>query len=295
MIWFEKMYNPTQTQEALALLQKEENVAVIAGGTDMMIALQKPKYENYSMVCIRDISEMKGIQLEEDGSLYIGAATSFSEIEANPLVLEHFSLLACAVGQIGGPQIRNMATIGGNLCEGAVSADSVPSLLVADAELEIGNGSNQKTLSVHEFHLAPGKVKLEKGDLLLGIRIPKAAYDGFYGHYIKYSIRKAMDIATLGCAVNVKLTKDKKRLQDVKIAFAVAAPTPIRCFEAEKRLCGAELNAELERSLYAHVVQELQPRTSWRASKEFRLHLAREMSSRALEAAVKKSGGVWKK
>ncbi len=115
-----------------------------------------------------------------------------------------------AVDQVGGPQIRNIGTIGGNICNGAVSADSVPTVFSYNSLLHIANAEGGRVVPVREFYLGPGRVALKQGEVLTHVVIPRAEYEGYHGHYIKYSMRNAMDIATLSCSVVSKVDTRRK-------------------------------------------------------------------------------------
>ncbi|MFA7109676.1 MAG: FAD binding domain-containing protein, partial [Sphaerochaetaceae bacterium] len=182
-------------------------------------------------------------------------------------------------------------TIGGNICNGVTSADAAPTLKAYDAELEISSLKGTRVMNYLDFNIGFAKVDLREGEILTGIRIKKDSYQNTYGKYIKYSMRRAMDIATLGCSVNVRLSKDKKTIERFRIAFGVAAPTPIRCFEAEKIALNRSLDQKLLEDIALSCQNEVNPRTSWRASKEFRLHLIKELSQKALSESIKKAGG----
>ena len=117
-------------------------------------------------------------------------------------------------------------------------------------------------------------------------------HEGIVHHYIKYAQRNAMDIATLGCAVHVKLTADRSAVEELRLAFGVAAPTPIRCHKAEELARGREIGPDLFQTVAEAAAGEVNPRTSWRASKEFRLQLVRELSRRALKQAIIHAGGA---
>ena len=201
-------------------------------------------------------------------------------------------MLADACHQVGSPQIRVMATIGGNLCNGAVSADSVPSLYALDAELELLGPAGTRRIPVCGFHTGPGRTVLGPNELLVRIRIPKASYEGHGGCYLKFGQRSAMEISTLGCAVNAALTADKTRIAHVAIAYGVAAPVPVRCYDTEAQLIGMKTDEEALRVLRSTVLSQLSPRDSWRASKELREQLIRELGCRALRCAIENAGGA---
>ena len=284
-------YNAHSVEEALELLNSHEGAIPVAGGTDVIIKIRERKIKQAVLVSILDIPELKSIFTCEDGSILIGAGCNFTQITEDPLILEKVPMLSEACRQVGSPQIRNVATIGGNICNGAVSADSVAPLYALDAELLIRSKEGQKTMPIREFHTGPGKTVLVSGEILTAIRIPFSSYAGHGSAYIKFGQRKAMEIATLGCAVNISLTEDKKHIATAAIAYTVAAPVPKRCPETEAMLKGMEVGQELYRTARAHVLSELQPRNSWRASLELREQLIKELVVRAMKQAVIRAGG----
>ena len=192
---------------------------------------------------------------------------------------------------VGGPQIRNIGTIGGNTCNGVTSADSASTLHAYDAIMEITGPDGVRQVPIHDFYISAGKVDLKHNELLTSILIRKESYEGYSGHYIKYAMRNAMDIATTGCSANVKLSADKKTFEDVRIAYGVAAPVPVRARSAEELIRGKAVTAENIEEFAKKCLDDVNPRTSWRASKALRLHLIEELSRRAVTEAVKKAGG----
>ena len=136
-----------------------------------------------------------------------------------------------------------------------------------------------------------GKVDIREGEIQTGILIPKESYEGTYGHYIKYAMRNAMDIATLGTSVNVRLSADKKTVERARIAFGVAGPVPLRAKTAEALVAGKPVSLELADAFAQAVKEDINPRDSWRAAKDFRMHIAVESARRAFIESVKLSGG----
>lgn len=257
----------------------------------MLIKIREGKMAGTSLVSIRDIKEIQGVTLMDSGDIYIGAGTTFSHVTNDPVIREHISVLGEAVDQVGGPQVRNIGTIGGNVCNGAVSADSAPTLFSLNAMLWIADGEGGRTVPIDMFYLGPGKVDLHCGDVLTHIIIPGKEYQGYRGHYIKYSMRNAMDIATLSCSVVSKVDTAANILEDVRITFGVAAPVPYRCKKTEEALKGMEIGEELYEKIKTLVREEINPRDSWRASKEFRLQIGGEIAARALKETVRLAGG----
>lgn len=287
----ENYYNAKTVGEAAALLKKHPDTRIISGGSDVLIKIREGKMAGTSLVCIRDIKELHGVKKTESGDIYIGAGTTFSHITNDPVIKECIPVLGEAVDQVGGPQIRNIGTIGGNICNGAVSADSAPTVFSLNALLRIEDGNGERTVPVRDFYLGPGKVDLKRGEILTHVIIPAREYEGYHGNYIKYSMRKAMDIATLSCSVVSKADLQKNTLEDVRITFGVAAPVPFRCEKTEAVLRGMEINEELYRTVEESIRQEINPRDSWRASKEFRLQIGGEIAKRALKRTIELAGG----
>lgn len=287
----ENYYNASTIKEAVTLLKEHPDARIISGGSDVLIKIHEGKMAGTSLVCIRDIKEIKGVDLMESGDIYIGAGTTFSHVTSDPIIQKYIPVLGEAVDQVGGPQVRNIGTIGGNVCNGAVSADSVPTLFSLNAMLRIADGTGGRMIPIRDFYLGPGKVDLHQGDVLTHIVIPGKEYQGYHGHYIKYSMRNAMDIATLSCSVVSKVNPEKKILEDVRITFGVAAPVPYRCVETENAIKGMPLGEELLSKVEEMVRQEIHPRDSWRASREFRLQIGGEIARRALIRTIELAGG----
>lgn len=279
-----KTYKPATVEEAVKLLNDNSDAVVLAGGTDVMIKLKARKLKEATLVYIREIPELQNISIEADGTIVIGAATVFNDIFENEIIRKKIPLLSHACNTVGSPQIRNIGTIGGNICNGAVSADSVPSLYCLNAVLEIRNSEGLKTVPISNFHVGPGKTILEHGDILTAIRIPKSSYDGFKGCYIKFGQRNAMEISTLSCAVMIKAQNNI--VKDARFAFGVAAPVPIRCYKLEKAIINMTVNEDLFVFIENNVLQELNPRDSWRASKELREQLIKTLSVRAVKQCL---------
>ena len=285
------LYQAKSVEDAVALRLAHPEADIIAGGTDVLVQMREGKRAGKSLISIQTLDEIRGIKMEEDGTLRIGSLTTFSHITKNPLIQEHINVLGEAVDMVGGPQIRNAGTIGGNTCNGAVSADSTATLHAYEAIVELTGPNGIRRLPIHEFYIKPGVVDLREGEIQTAILIPKESYENTYGHYIKYAMREALDIATLGTSVNVRLSADKKTVERVRIAFGVAGPTPLRAKAAEELGNGKPLSMELIEEVAKAVVTDLRCRDSWRASKAFRTHMAVECTKRCFIEAVKLCGG----
>ena len=285
------LYEAESVSHAIELLTAHPEAKIIAGGSDVLIQMREGRLAGCELVSIYGLDELRGISMDEDGTIRILPLTSFSHITRHPIIQEHINVLGEAVDMVGGPQIRNIGTIGGNTCNGVTSADSASTLHAYDAIMEITGPDGVRQLPIKEFYIKAGKVALEHNELLTAILIRKESYEGYKGHYIKYAMRNAMDIATTGCSVNVKLSADKKTIEHARIAYGVAAPVPMRAMSPEAAASGKPVSMETVQAFGEAALQDVNPRTSWRATKEFRLHLAKELAMKALIEAIKLSGG----
>lgn len=285
------LYEAQSVEDAVNLLTEHPEAVIIAGGSDVLIKMREGKLAGCELVSIYGLDELRGISLEDDGTIRIRPLTSFSHITKNEIIQKYINVLGEAVDMVGGPQIRNIGTIGGNTCNGVTSADSASTLHTYDALMEITGPEGVRVEPIKEFYISAGKVDLKHNEVLTSILIKKESYEGYFGHYIKYAMRNAMDIATTGCSANVKLSADKKTFEDVRIAYGVAAPVPVRAASAEEFLRGKAVTEENIKEFAKLTLNDVNPRTSWRASKELRLHIIEELSLRAVKEAVKLAGG----
>ena len=240
---------------------------------------------------IHGIEEIKGVKMADNGDIYIGAGTVFSHITNDEIIKKYIPVLGEAVDQVGGPQVRYIGTIGGNICNGAVSADSAPTVFSLNALLRLEDGKGGRLVPVKDFYLGPGKVDLRQGEVLTYVIIPAKEYQGYRGHYIKYSMRNAMDIATISCSVVSKVNLSDGVIEDVRITFGDAAPVPYRCVKTEEALKGMKIAEDLYEKTAELVREEINPRDSWRASKAFRLQIGGEIAARALRRTIELAGG----
>ena len=288
---FKELYEAFSVREAIKLLGEHKDAQIIAGGSDVLIKIRAEEIVDATLISIYGIDELRGVSLTDDGTIRILPLSSFSSIASDEIIQKHIPVLGEAVDMVGGPQIRNIGTIGGNVCNGATSADSAPTLFAYDAELEITSADGIRTVPIREFYAGPGRVHLSHGELLTAISIKKESYEARSGNYIKYAMRAAMDIATLSCSVNVKLSPDKRTFEQVRIAYGVASPTPIRALKAEAAAVGLPVSEESVRTISKTALNDVSPRDSWRASKDFRIQLVRELCYRAAAESVRRSGG----
>ena len=286
---FESYIKADSVMHAIQLLNEKPGACLIAGGTDVLINLHEGKDDYRNLIDIHELSELKSITLSNSGEIIIGSGVSFTELAESSLIAERIPMLVETVSQIAGPQLRNMATIGGNICNGMTSADSAPPLFSLNARLKLQGINGDRNISIEDFYLGPGKVSIEPNEILTAITVTRENYEDMYGHYYKYAMRDAMDIATIGCAAVCKLEGDK--FNDLRIAYGVAGPVPLRCKKAEEYAIGKKISKDLLKKISEMVILDLNPRSSWRASKDFRLHIIKTLAFRVVESAVNKAGG----
>lgn len=285
------LYEAEGVEHAVALRLEHPEAQIIAGGSDVLVQMREGKRAGKELISIYRIDALRGVTLDEDESLRIGSLTSFSHITRDPLIRRYCNVLGEAVDQVGSPQIRNIGTIGGNTCNGVTSADSASTLHAYEAIVELAGANGVRRVPIKEFYVKAGQVDIGPDEIQTAILIPKESYENTFGHYVKYGMRNAMEIATLGCSVNVRLSPDRHVIERCRIAYGVAGPVPMRCPSAEAVANGAAPSRALAEEFARAVIDDITPRDSWRASKAFRQHIAVEMAKRALLEAVKRAGG----
>ena len=287
------LYEASSVENAVALRLEHPEAQIIAGGSDVLVQMREGKRAGAELISIYGLDELRGVRMDEDENIRIGSLTSFSHITRDPIIQQYINVLGEAVDMVGGPQIRNIGTIGGNTCNGVTSADSASTLHAWEAIVEITGKNGVRRVPIKDFYIKAGTVDLrvEDGEIQTAILIPKTSYDRTWGHYIKYSMRNAMDIATLGTSVNARLSADGKTFERVRIAFGVAGPVPMRAESAEAFINGKAVTLENIEEFGRRVLEDINPRDSWRASKAFRQHIAVEIAKRCLVKSIELAGG----
>ncbi len=290
MFPIEKYHYAGSVDDAVQALAADEKSKIIAGGTDILVRLHEGNTDYGCLVDINGLDELKEIRMDDEGNIFIGSLATCTEIMEHELIQKHLPMIVDSLATIGGPQIRNTATMGGNICNGAVSADSACAALLYEFDLVIEGREGERLESINGFHTGPGRTILNHSDLLKSFLIRPDKYENFSGSYIKYAMRGAMDIATIGCGAMLRMNGE--HIDTLKLAFAVAAPTPIRCPNAEKAAEKQVLTDETLEAIADAVEKDVKPRTSWRATKEFRLHIIRTLAKRVTQQAVENHGGA---
>ena len=285
-------YESASVEDAVRLRIEHPEAHIIAGGSDVLVQMREGKRAGVELISIYMLDELRGVSMDEDETLRIGSLTSFSHITRDPLIQKYINVLGEAVDQVGGPQIRNIGTIGGNTCNGVTSADSASTLHAWEAIVELTGKDGKRRVPIKDFYLKAKVVDIRPDEIQTAILIPKESYENTYGYYIKYAMRNALDIATNGCSVNVRLSADQKTFDRVRVAYGVAGPIPMRAPNAEAFINGKEVNMENIEAFSQKVLEDINPRDSWRASKALRQHVAVESAKRCIIESVKRAGGA---
>ena len=282
-------FEPKTVSEAVSLLAKYGDEAkVIAGGTDMLVDM-KFKEEPGCLINIKKIPGLSEIQ-ENGGSLRIGALTTIRDVETNALVREKLVVLWEASHQFASLQIRNTATIGGNICRASPSGETLAPLLVLEAKGKSVSADGEKTEPFSSLFQGPGKTSLGSKGLLTEIDVPYPAA-GSKGAYLKHAVRGAMDIAMVGVAVLITPDAGKNNVQDARIGLGAVAPTPVRAPKTEALLRGKPLTAALLKEAAAMAASESSPISDQRSSAENRRWIVEALTRRGLEQTWKAATG----
>jgi len=279
-------YQPATLHEASLLLkQNGPGGRFLAGGTDLVIAMKEkgllPKY----IVDLKRLPGLSGIRENRDGSISLGALTTLHEIETSPLIKRKYPFLAQSAAEVGSIQIRNRATIGGNMANASPSADTSPALMALGATASIASASGERNIAVEEFFKGPGQNAMTSDEILTEVTIPKTGAN-LVGEYIKFSPREMMDLAYVGVAVVYNLANDKK-CTGVRIVLGAVAPTPIRAVRAEAALEGQVLSEAVAEKAGQIAAEEAKPISDVRSSADYRRAMVGTMTKRALlNAAV---------
>ncbi len=285
MIAVERYLAPVDLAQALAALGDEGGAIVLAGGTDVMPQGNAGRLRPArTLLSIRRVAGLDAVELD-GGTLCIGALVTLTTLLTHPLVREHAGLLADAADHFASDQIRNMATLGGNLCNASPAGDTLPPLLALNAEVELaslaeGGTVRHRRLALDGFFTGPGRTLREANELLTAVRIPLAT-SGRVARFYKAGTRPALDIATISLAFAAQ-RDGEGRLHGVRLAIGAVAPIPLRARRSEALLEGQRLDAALTAEAAACAADEARPIDDVRASAWYRKELVRNMTQRML-------------
>jgi carbon-monoxide dehydrogenase medium subunit len=303
-------HKPGTIEEAVSLMATLDGAQYIAGGTDVMVLIRQKKLNPKSLISILNIKNLAYIDTAK--GLKLGAAITHSEIDGHEIIKKAYSALTDATSHLGSWQIRNVATVGGNICTAAPSADTACPLLVLDAMVSIIGPKGSRDVALDDFFQGPGKTALGQGELVKGFVIP-AFRDNTGSAYIKHTRRQAMDLPILGVATRItisvksgsevrcrdmfctidnianiltKLKDEELKVEDARIAMGVVAPTPMRAKKAEAALKGKIVSPELFEEIGNIAASEAKPRDSIRGEAWYRSEMIKVLVKRALIKSI---------
>jgi xanthine dehydrogenase FAD-binding subunit len=262
---------PASPDELWRCLEDLPQAVVYAGGTDLLVKMYHGLSNPRALICIERIQELRGVS-EQGGHIRIGSCTTHAHLIADPLVQAHLSVLGQAVKQLGSPPIRNMGTIGGNICTASPAGDTLPPLYALEAEVEIQSKGNMQRIQIEEFILGPGAVNLQPGEILAAVWIKKPDEYNLH-HFEKVGLRNALACSVVNMAALLGFGSDGI-VRKASLAWGSVGPTIATCREAEEALTGEKLTPEGLREAAAIVRKTVNPITDVRADAEYRRTVA---------------------
>jgi carbon-monoxide dehydrogenase medium subunit len=279
-----EFFEPKTLEGAVALLSRHGGKAdVLAGGTDLLVEIKERVRSPDYVINVKKIPGLDHLDYDAERGLRFGALVTAREIETTPLTSERYRGLRQAACEIGSIQIRNRATIVGNICRASPSADTLPPLIADGASVKIHGPAGERAMPLEEFFTGPGKTRLARDELVTEVTVPAPpAHTGSV--YIKHGRRKAMELATVGVAVC--LTCGEDTCKDIRIVLGAVAPTPIRARRAEAALRGRRLDERAIEVAAETAMSESRPISNVRGSAEYRREMVRVLTKRAIGQAM---------
>jgi len=281
---------PDSLERAIAILSEMNGRArPLAGGTDLIDHVRTGRLTPDLIVDIKKIPDLNRLEHTSDG-LHLGAAVPCYRIYEDPAIRRDFAALVDACSIIGGIQVQNRASVGGNLCTSGPAADSAPALIALNATCVLTGPDGTREVPVHEFFTGPGQNVLNRGELLVEIRLPAPApHSG--SHYRRFIPRNEMDIAVVGVGASVTLTEDGQTIQSARIGLGAVAPTPLLAVEASELLAGKPASDATFSEAAQAARKIVTPIDDMRGTVEFRIHVTGVLVERVLRQAVARARG----
>lgn len=274
-----EFFEPTTLAEASRLFAAE-HAQLLAGGTDLVIGMKARTETPQSVISLQKIAGLAGIT-RYGGGVSIGAMTKVRDIEVSDEIRSGYTALAEGAAEIGSIQIRNLATLGGNIAHASPAADTVAALLALDAQVDIAGANSERSVPIDALFTGPGQTVLTPGEIITRFRLPSPASGS---HYIKHKIREVMDLAFIGVAAAVDMADGT--ITGARIGLAAVAPTPIRAMEAEGLLAGKSLTDTLLAEVGEAAAAACSPISDLRCSAEHRREMVDVLTRRTVQEAV---------
>ncbi len=271
-------------EEASRLAKEKGTKAILmAGGTDVILLIKEKVIPADTVIDLKGIDGLEGIEFVEGEGLKIGALTRLFDIQTSDIVKAKMPAVADAAHYVASAQIRRKGTMVGNICNASPSADTAPILLAMNARVEVQNDGEKREIALEHFFKGVKKTVLVPGDIVTGIVIP-ALGENEGSAYLKHAVRKAMDLAIVGVGCWIRM--NGKTVEDARITMGGVGITPLRAKNAEQLLIGHEITEELLEQVGVAASEECSPISDVRASKEYRVDMIRVYTKRAIRKAV---------
>jgi CO/xanthine dehydrogenase FAD-binding subunit len=285
MARFEYM-EPHTLRQGISMLQRHGNQArIVAGSTDFLVRWRTGAWRPQYVVNIQHIRGLDRLSYSSRTGLRLGTLVTLQTLETHPVIREKYPALATGATSFAGVQVRNLATVGGNVCNASPAGDTLPALLAFETQCKVVGPEGERWIPLDQLFQGPGRTALQPAEILTELRVPPPARNSG-SLYIKHSPRGAMDIAAIGVASVVTLGQRGQVCEDVKIALGAVAPTPIRAYSAEDLLRGQAITPELVR-LVAQEAQRLATSIDdVRATAAYRQSMVAVLVQRTLERSI---------
>lgn len=278
--------SPPTLFDCMKVLKENPQARILAGGTDLMVKIRDKVVNPSLLVDIKNVEKLKGIKVDDRGTMWIGALTTHTELGENPLVEQKYPFLACASRWVGSTQIRNRGTIGGNICNGSPAADTLPSLYILDARIHAESVAGARTIPISKFFCGPGMTCLNPGEIVTMIEIPPIKTE-YRGSYRRQGRRRAVSIAMVSVAAMWRQDDASPTSMKFSIALGAVAPTVIIAHNAEKFLNeSADCTEETLDMAAMLALKDASPISDIRTTCDYRNELIYVLTKRCLKDIV---------
>ena len=278
-----KFFEPTCLTEAVEILEQQEDVAIIAGGTDLLVKIKTGIIKPSIVLSLRKIPDLNKLEHQEGHGLRIGPLVTHAQVAANAVVLERFSALAKACSLVGSPQIRNLGSVAGNLANASPAADTAPALLALRAELVLLGPKGRRRVGLSSFFRGPGQTVLERGELIEELFIPEPE-KGTQSTYYKIGRRKALEIAI--CGVALAATPKEGHWWNVSLGLGAVGPTPILAIQASSFLEGQLWSESIINESTNMAAEQCSPIDDLRATANYRRTMVKVLVQRSIRELI---------
>ncbi len=279
-------YDPATLTEALSLLSKYRDKAkVLAGGTDLLVAIKGKTIRPQCVISLRRIAGLNQSHFAKQGNLQMGALTTIHDIEHSPELRGRYGVIYEAARQLASFSVRNVATVGGNLCNAAPSADMAPALIALSAVAKLVSAAEERIIPLEDFFTGPGTTVLKTDELLVDIQVPvPPAHTA--GAYLKLGAKGVESLAVVGVAVVLTLNSEGDVCNDARVVLGAVAPTPMRARNAEGMLKGKRIDEALIERVAQAASDESRPINDVRSPAEYRKELVKVITKQAIRRAA---------